>query len=222
MFRVKICGITSVDDARSAVEAGADALGLNFYRQSKRYCPVDVASEIVSVVGDSVHTVGVFVNASAEEVRHAFHTLRLDSVQLHGDESPDDLSELRGIPVIKAFRVDGDFSAIGEFTRACHARRCRPRMILIDAAQAGTYGGTGNTLDWQVLAKHRVELAEMPLVLAGGLTPENVAEAIGVVRPWGVDVASGVEASPGRKSVPQMQAFVAAAREAFHRASRWR
>jgi phosphoribosylanthranilate isomerase len=139
----------------------------------------------------------------------------LNLVQLHGDEPPEFLAELRGIPILRALRPGADLAAIGEYLQRCYALACLPRMVLIDACASGAFGGTGQTADWQAMRDYRVHLAGQPLVLAGGLTPSNVATAIATVRPWAVDVASGVEERPGKKSAELVRAFVAAARAAF-------
>ncbi len=215
MFRVKICGITSLEDARASVEAGADAIGLNFYAASPRFVQRDRAAEICNALGKRAVKVGVFVNASARDIRAAARELGLDVVQLHGDEDPQLLAELRGLAVMKAFRVRDDLAAIEVFLRQCHRLACLPRLVLLDADRAGQYGGTGATLDWQMVARDRARLAGAPLVLAGGLNPENVAAAVAAVRPWAIDVASGVESSPGHKSTAMVQQFVSAAKAAF-------
>jgi len=214
MFRVKICGITSVDDAQIACAAGADAIGLNFYSGSPRYCHPDRAKAIAASV-PGVCKVGVFVNASAEEICQIAENVRLDLVQLHGDETPELLRSIRPLGVVRAFRVSDDLSSASEYLRQCHALMCVPRMLLVDAAKPGQYGGTGDTLDWNWLGRNRVHLGGLPLVLAGGLNAENVATAIDAARPWGVDTASGVESSPGQKSPARVRAFVAAARQAL-------
>jgi len=215
MFRVKICGITSVEDAQLAAAAGADAIGLNFYSGSPRFCPAEQAKAISAAVGPRVCKVGVFVNASADEIRQVVESVQLDLVQLHGDETPELLRSIRPLGVVRAFRVSDDLSTASEYLRQCHALMCVPRMVLVDAARAGQYGGTGATLDWNWLGKNRVHLGGLPLVLAGGLNAENVAAAVEAVRPWGVDTASGVESSPGRKSPERVRQFVAAARVAL-------
>jgi phosphoribosylanthranilate isomerase len=215
MFRVKICGITTVNDALLAAEAGADAIGLNFYAASPRYCPSSQAKAIAGAIGSQVCKVGVFVNASADEIRRAVAEVGLDLVQLHGDEPPEFVRSLRPLGVMRAFRLPGDAASVGSYLEACHRLMCVPRMLLVDAARPGQYGGTGATLDWSAISNDRRPLAGLPLVLAGGLKPENVAEAIATVRPWAVDAASGVEASPGRKSAEKVREFVAAARCAF-------
>jgi len=221
MFRIKICGITNLDDARHAAQAGADAIGLNFYLGSPRCCAFDVAQQIVEDLPAHVRRVGVFVNASPEEVRKIATVLRLDLVQLHGDEPPEALGALRGLAVVRALRVDHDFGPVHTYLERCHRLAAMPRMVLLDACVRGAYGGTGQTSDWAGLAAARSSLSGLPLVLAGGLTPANVTEAIAAVRPWGVDVAGGVEEAPGRKCFESMKAFVAAAQVAFERLATW-
>jgi phosphoribosylanthranilate isomerase len=219
MFRVKICGITTVPDAHVAVEAEADAIGLNFYPASPRFCPIENAREIAANVPKGICKVGVFVNATAHDIRRTVEVVGLDLVQLHGDEPPELLGEIRGLPVMKAFRVDGDLSAIAAYLAICHRDRCMPRMVLIDALRPGQYGGTGATLNWPAIHDGRRHACGVPLVLAGGLTPANVAAAIAATRPWAVDTASGVEISPGKKSAPRVREFVEAALAAFARAN---
>jgi phosphoribosylanthranilate isomerase len=225
MFRVKICGVTNTPDALAAVAAGADAIGLNFYAGSPRHCSPETARQVAAALPSHVCRVGVFVNASPEEIRAIARAVPLDAVQLHGDEPPELLAAVAPWPVIRASRADGDYAAIGAYLDACHRLRAMPRMLLVDAppkagssgqpASGPQYGGTGTALDWHALAAARAQLGGVPLVLAGGLTPENVAAAIAAVRPWAVDVASGVEDRPGQKSAAKLQAFVAAALAAF-------
>jgi phosphoribosylanthranilate isomerase len=215
MFRLKICGITTIEDAQAAVAAGADAIGLNFFAGSPRVCAPERAQEIARLLPRHVCKVGVFVNATPQQIRAAVTTVGLDLVQLHGDEPPELLHELRGVPIMRAFRIEHDYEAVGEYLERCHRLACLPRMVLVDPLKPGQYGGTGATLDWQALSAGRAALGGLPLVLAGGLKPDNVADAIAAVRPWAVDTASGVETSPGKKSAEQMRAFVAAALAAF-------
>jgi len=208
MTRVKICGITNVEDARAACEAGVDAIGLNFYPRSPRALSVEKAVELRSAIPSSVQVFGVVVNAEASEVMKIFREVRLDALQLHGDESPTTVAQLARIaPVYKALRVGPDFSAA--------TLESYPDVsgFLFDTAntEAGQYGGTGRLADWgvaqQAARSHRV-------ILAGGLNAENVAAAILQVRPYGVDVASGVEASPGEKDHAQLREFIREARRA--------
>jgi len=215
MFRVKICGITRAEDARAAAEAGADAIGLNFYSASKRYCPPERAKEIASETPAWVCKVGVFVGATAEEIRRICRQVPLDVIQLHGDETPELLRTLRPLPLIKALPFAGTAEPIAEFLLACHQQQALPRMLLVDAATGGRFGGTGEAIDWSLFASQRPKLSGMPLILAGGLTPDNVATAIRATHPWAVDVASGVESAPGKKSPELVRAFVAQAHQAF-------
>lgn len=200
MTKIKICGIKTVKDALAVMDAGADLIGFNFYPKSPRYISVGQCRDIMSVMRKYGHItyVGVFVNAPVAEVRATLDTCGLNLAQLHGDETTEQVGLLIG-RAFKAFRgvpanVDG------------FAREDAP-ALLVDASVKGTdvYGGTGVTADW----KGAAELAKShPILLAGGLTRENVAEAVRRVNPWGVDVASGVESSPGVKDAVKMKAFV--------------
>lgn len=215
-FQIKICGITSPDDALLATRAGADALGLNFFPNSPRYIAPQVARDIVAVLrGVPVLKVGLFVDSPPDAVARAYDELALDLVQLHGDEPPAYLRHLGGRPVMRAFRVGpAGLGPVTDYLRQCQELQAMPELVLLDAYAPGVYGGSGQTGNWDLLADYpRQELP--PLVLAGGLTPENVAEAIRAVRPAAVDVASGVESAPGRKSPERMVQFVALARSAL-------
>lgn len=214
VFRVKICGLTSVADALEAVSAGADAIGLNFYPQSPRFVSPQLAAQISRAIGSRAVRVGVFVNCPSDEIRGLAAECGLDAVQLHGDEPPSAVQALAGVPVIRALRISTDLSAAEHYLAACQELAAMPRMVLVDAAVPGQYGGSGQTPPWEMLAR-RGPLYELPLILAGGLCAENVAAAIAAVQPHGVDVASGVEETPGRKSVVRMRAFAAAARNAL-------
>lgn len=199
MTLVKICGVTNLEDALAAVEAGADLLGFNFYRRSPRYLSPEDARRIVERLPETVTGVGVFVNEPAEEVEAIAREAGLGTVQLHGDETPEFCRSLRGLKAIKALRVRQGFDAA-----ACSLYPVE--AVLLDAYTAGAFGGTGHTFDW-TLARQARALVER-LFLAGGLTPDNVAEAVRAVRPYAVDVCSGVETSPGRKSPQLMRRFV--------------
>ncbi len=219
MFRVKVCGITGVQDARVVAEAGADAVGLNFYRKSPRCVILEKARQIVDALPEATVKVGLFVNAPAEEVCRTFDELGLDLIQLHGDEPPEFLTHLGGRPVMRAFRLgrcatDPMLAYLGD----CRRLACEPRLVLVDACVEGVYGGTGQVADWEALKAYPFDATYPPLVLAGGLEPDNVAEAIRAVCPAAVDTASGVESSPGRKDPDAVEAFVRAAREAFGQA----
>ena len=200
MTKIKICGIKTVIDALTAMDAGADLIGFNFYPKSPRYIDVGKCRDIMSVMRRYGHVtyVGLFVNATMEEIRATMETCGLSLAQLHGDEPLEMVKSLDG-KAFKAFR--GTPKNIDGF-----ARRDAP-AFLVDASVQGAYGGTGVTADWNGAAEWA---RKYPLLLAGGLTPENVAEAIGRVKPWGVDVASGVESAPGEKDVRKMKAFVKA------------
>lgn len=203
MVRVKICGITSLADAHVAVEAGADALGLNFWSGSVRRVSEAVAAQITEALRDRVLLVGVFVNASAAEVTRLRDGLGLGCVQLHGDEPPELLAQF--LPhAYKAVRVRGaDVSA--------EVARFGGEHVLLDAYVKGMPGGTGATFDWSLaeqIARQR------KLTLAGGLTPDNVADAVRSVRPYCVDTASGVESAPGVKDAALVRAFIARAKGA--------
>jgi phosphoribosylanthranilate isomerase len=202
---VKICGITNADDARAAVEAGADAIGLIFAPGSPRRIGLHAAREIAAAAPAHVKKVGVFVDEAVKTIVRLAREVPLDLVQLHGAESPE-FARLVEVPVIKAVRVRGAIDV--EQLRAYKAS-----AILLDTYVEGAHGGTGRTFDWD-LARPIVE-AGLPVLLSGGLTPENVAEAVRRVRPWGVDVSSGVEARPGRKNHDQVRAFIANARGAI-------
>ncbi len=202
MTKIKICGIKTINDALAALEAGADLLGFNFYPKSPRYIDVGMCRDIMSRMQRyrNVLYVGVFVNAPVADIRATMRTCSLNLAQLHGDETVEMLQALDG----KAFKA---FRGIPENVRG-FAREEAP-AFLVDASVQGVYGGTGVAADWQGAA----ELAKRyPILLAGGLTPENVAEAVREVQPWGVDVASGVESAPGLKDAQKMKAFVKAVR----------
>jgi phosphoribosylanthranilate isomerase len=210
--RIKICGVTDPDDVRAAADAGADAVGFNFYPQSPRFADQRTAEELARATPPFVEPVGVFVEASAEEMRTTAQRLGLRSVQWHGDRLPpnDDLSPIR---LIVAGRVRGPECLAG--IREVVAQRCAAGVpfaaVLIDAHVSGQFGGTGQTAPWDLLAGFD---PGVPVILAGGLTPENVGEAIRIVRPYAVDVAGGVESSPGRKDADKMRRFVQAVRAA--------
>ena len=201
MTVIKFCGIKTLSDALAAIDAGADYLGFNFYPKSVRFIGEEACAEITSVLKreyPNIKLVGVFVNSPVDEIKHILEACSLDLAQLHGDETSEMLAAFDGI-AFKAFR------GVPKFVNG-FAREQAP-ALLVDAAVKGAYGGTGVTTDWPAA----MELAKRyPLLLAGGLNPENVAEAVWQVRPWGVDVASGVESAPGEKDASRMKAFVRA------------
>jgi phosphoribosylanthranilate isomerase len=203
--KVKICGITNAEDAMAAVEAGADALGFVFYRKSPRYIEPGLARQIVMSLPPLVIPVGVFVDEDQHLVRSLMDDCGLAVAQLHGTESAIYCKEL-GRTVLKALRVKdrSTFLALAEF-----GGRAGVRGFILDAFSNEAYGGTGQVIDWQ-LASEAAKAAKV--LLAGGLTPDNVEKAILAVRPYGVDVSSGVEQSPGRKDHEKVRAFIRAVR----------
>ena len=205
MIKVKICGITNGDDAQVAVAAGADALGFVMYRKSPRWVEPSVARSIIAGLPPFVLPVGVFVNEDVAAVRTLMDECGFALAQLHGDETAAYCQQL-GRPVLKALRVKdrGSFLALAEYQG-----RASVRGFLIDAFSDHAYGGTGHTVDWTLAAE---AARSVPILLAGGLTPENVAEAVRLVRPYGVDVSSGVEERPGKKDQEKVKAFIGAAR----------
>jgi len=204
MTIIKICGIKTLKDALAAIEAGADYLGFNFYPKSVRFVEKEICAEITSVLKrehPQIKLVGVFVNLPVDEVKNILETCHLDLAQLHGDETPEMLESFNG-NAFKAIRLTSESveTSVYPFLKSDLSP-----ALLIDAAVKGVYGGSGVTADWSAAA----ELAKKyPLLLAGGLTPENVADAVGRVKPWGVDVASGVESTAGEKDAGKMKAFV--------------
>ena len=219
MTKVKICGIRTVENALMVAVSGADLIGLNFYPKSPRSLEPDAASELVkrlrSALGESCPTlVGVFVNASADDVRNIVARVGLDFAQLSGDEPPETLQALGDI-AFKAIRPPDEPAALAELERLAPAfPQCGDApSLLLDAFNPDLYGGTGETAS-EAIAR-AVKAAVPRLMLAGGLNPENVADRVQRIRPWGVDVASGVEAgTPGIKDAGKVRAFIEAARAA--------
>lgn len=204
MTKVKVCGMTNLADAEHAASVGAWAIGLIHHPESPRFVEPAVAEEIGAGLKRRCEIAGVFVNSSLEEVVDAADRESLTLLQFHGEEGPSFCTEAArrtGAKVIKAMRVTSaaDVQAAEAFRTDFH---------LFDAYHHGLHGGTGKRFDWELVAKRR---SKVPMVLAGGLTPENVAEAIGLVRPYAVDVVSGVEAEPGVKDHAKVEAFLAAA-----------
>jgi phosphoribosylanthranilate isomerase len=202
--KVKICGITNLADAQTAAEAGADLLGFVFYEQSPRHISVKAASGIARQLPPFVARVGVFVNAREELISQALGECGLNVLQFHGDESPQDCLKF-GVMSLKAFRVR-DQASLKSFPAYPTA------AWLLDAHTPAARGGTGATFNWD-LAVEAQKLGR-PIFLAGGLTPDNVGEAVRRVRPFAVDVSSGVESAPGKKDAAKVRAFIAAARQA--------
>jgi phosphoribosylanthranilate isomerase len=209
--KIKFCGITQLDDAELAVAAGAWAIGLIFWPRSPRRCDPAAAVEIAAAVKRRVEVTGVFVNATLDHVAELADAVGLTLLQFHGDEGPAYCAEAArrtGCKVIKSARVrsGADVQALSRFHTDYH---------LLDSYTAGVPGGTGETFAWDLARVISVPAHPIPVILSGGLTPGNVGEAIAAVRPFAVDVASGVERSPGRKDPDKLQAFAAAARSAI-------
>lgn len=204
VIRSKICGITRIEDALAAVEAGADAIGLVFYAKSPRAVSIEQAAAILQALPPFVTSVGLFVDMPRDELQQLLQRLPLDLLQFHGDESPADC-EGHGRPYIKALRVRP-----GEDVAAAMAPYAGAQGILLDTFVEGVPGGTGASFDWSLVP----EDAAKPIILAGGLDADNVAAAIRQVRPHAVDVSGGVEASKGIKDAGKIRAFVRAVRDA--------
>jgi phosphoribosylanthranilate isomerase len=198
MTRVKICGITRQVDLQAAVTAGAHALGFVFYEKSPRHVAVDQAAALVAALPPFVSSVGLFVDAPAEMVRQVLARVPLDLLQFHGDEAPEYCASF-GRPWLKAVRVKPGVDLV-----QYAARHGAARGLLLDAFVEGTPGGTGQSFDWGLIPGN----LRLPVVLSGGLGPDNVAEAIRQVKPWAVDVSSGVEASKGIKDAAKIAAFM--------------
>jgi phosphoribosylanthranilate isomerase len=205
LVKIKICGITNAQDAEAAVTAGADALGFVFYAQSPRCIEPSVAKRIIAQLPPFVLPVGVFVNHDPDTIRNMFDECGLAFAQLHGDETPI-FCESLGRPVLHALRLRdrGSLLALAEYKG-----RMGVRGFVVDAFSTEAYGGTGQTVDWS-LAREAAQAA--PILLAGGLTSNNVQEAIRQVQPYGVDVSSGVEERPGKKNHEKIHAFAQAVR----------
>jgi phosphoribosylanthranilate isomerase len=212
-MKVKICGITNLEDALAATQAGADYLGFIFHRKSPRYVTVEQAQAIVAGVRRQYREkapqyVGVFVNMPPKRVRCVLYTAGLNYAQLHGDETPGELAEQRGRSY-KALRPATLEEALASAERYAGLGPQGGPSLLLDAYHPSEYGGTGRRTDWSMAAAIAGRVPGM--LLAGGLTPQNVSAAIAAVRPWGVDVSSGVEAAPGRKDHAKLREFVRAA-----------
>lgn len=202
-LRVKICGITNLSDALAAVDAGADALGFMFYNRSKRSVTADVVAKITRELPPFILRVGVFVDPSADQVQETAVRCGLTTLQFHGSETPEFCSQFT-LPVIKAFRLT-DKSSLDQLGRY-HAT-----AWLLDSAVPDQLGGTGQKGDWALA--HAATKLGRPVILAGGLTPQNVKQAVREVRPYAVDVSSGVESAPGRKDHQLLRLFIRSSRE---------
>ena len=198
MVKIKICGFTNAENAQQAALAGIDAIGLNFYAKSPRHIDIDSAREIVAALPPFVNKVGLFVNANPSLIDEVLCEVALDTLQFHGDESPSDCAQYE-MPFIKAIRVSPELDLIkaaNEYSQAS--------ALLLDTYQPDVYGGSGKSFDWSLA---NIEL-DLPIILAGGLTPDNVSAAIDIVQPYAVDVSSGVESAKGLKDIDKIRAFI--------------
>ncbi|MDP6727724.1 MAG: phosphoribosylanthranilate isomerase [Gammaproteobacteria bacterium] len=198
MVKIKICGFTIAENARQAALAGVDAIGLNFYTKSPRHVNISSAREIVAALPPFVNKVGLFVNANPSLIDEVLCEVALDTLQFHGDESPSDCAQYE-MPFIKAIRVSPEVDLIktaNEYSQAS--------ALLLDTYQPDVYGGSGKSFDWSLA---NIEL-DLPIILAGGLTPENVSVAINIAQPYAVDVSSGVESAKGLKDIDKIRAFI--------------
>ncbi|HSP44670.1 MAG TPA: phosphoribosylanthranilate isomerase [Chthoniobacterales bacterium] len=209
MLRVKICGLTTPQDAAAAVEFGADALGFNFFPGSKRYVRMETARDWIAMLPDQIEKVGIVVNPSWDDAKAAAGMAGITALQLHGAETPEFCRRLKeeGIRFEKALPVS-DPDSVAELPYFFTG------TVLLDSGAGGEFGGSGQTFPWEIARDFVQGNPSLRVILAGGLTPENVAEAVALVRPFGVDVTSGVESSPGRKDYRRLRAFIAAVRRA--------
>ena len=221
--KIKICGVTSIEDATCVADAGADFIGFNFFSESPRCLSVDEARDIVAQLPETVMPIGLFVNMPVSQIRSTMIHAGLKGIQLHGDEDPEVVCDLKDYFVIRAFRCSqAGVGPLDLYLRRCKRLNRLPDAVLIDAYVPGLYGGTGQSVSRALLAEGYNYKKWPKLILAGGLDPENVSEAIRLVRPWGVDTASGVEMSDQtdespksvrpRKDHLKIQDFVQAAR----------
>ena len=198
MVKIKICGFTNAENAQQAALAGIDAIGLNFYAKSPRHIDIDSAREIVAALPPFVNKVGLFVNANPSLIDEVLCEVALDTLQFHGDESPSDCAQYE-MPFIKAIRVSPELDLIktaNEYSQAS--------ALFLDTYQPDVYGGSGKSFDWSLA---NIEL-DLPIILAGGLTPDNVSVAINTAQPYAVDVSSGVESAKGLKDIDKIRAFI--------------
>ena len=195
---VKICGITRLEDALEAESLGADAVGFIFYRESRRFIEPADAARIIAALRPETAKVGVFVDETAAYVRKVFHDIGLTMAQLHGAETPWNVGELEDLPVVKAFRLKQGFSP------GCLRDYNSAHSYLLDTFVPGRYGGTGKPFDWIIARSCR---KHGRIIVAGGITPENVSEAVRIAQSWGIDISSGVESSPGIKDSEKMRAL---------------
>ena len=202
--RAKVCGITRIEDGLAAASFGVDAIGFVFYSSSPRYVAPAHARDIAVAIAPFVSTVGLFVDADVATVSNVLQTVRLDYLQFHGEESPEYCAQF-GVPFLKAIRVRPDADLL-QYAVEFHAAKA----ILLDAFVEGTHGGTGQGFDWQLIPRN----LPLPVILSGGLGPQNVTDAIRLVRPWAVDVSSGVEIAKGVKDAGKIEQFMRGVRNA--------
>lgn len=209
---VKVCGVRDRAAAVKIAELGADAIGLNFYSRSPRFVEPEIAVEIAQALPEGVERIGVFVNHPIRNIERIAAECHLDVLQLHGDEPPSYLADLQrrlpGIRTVRAWRMAKNLDGLGAYLKECRQWNCELAGCLVDAQVDGSYGGSGKTVPWERLVREYRFDKWPPLILAGGLTATNVADAISVAHPWGVDVASGVESSPGVKDLALVEQFV--------------
>lgn len=217
--RIKICGVARVEDARAAARAGADAIGMVLHAPSARNVPLERARQILGALPAFVTPVGLFVDAPTRVILDTADELRLRHVQLHGHESPGQIAELRGLTVLKAFRVRADSMELDlSIWRNAHAALDLQNLqgLVLETSGTAQAGGTGVENDWATILRH-LEAGHFeglpPIIAAGGLRPDNVAAVVRDLRPWAVDVSSGVEAVPGHKSPEKIDAFIRAVRD---------
>lgn len=211
---IKICGISDPASVGEIADLGPDAVGFNFYSASKRRIDPTAAAIAVRQLPANIEPVGVFVNHSLDEVRSICALTGMRTAQLHGDESPEFAAALTGLDVIRVYRIgSGDLSNVAADLGECRRLGVNPKACLIEPKVAGHYGGSGAVAPWDAIAAGWNRTDWPPLLLAGGLNPDNVGEAASRVRPWGVDVASGVESSPGTKDPSLVAKFIRAARD---------
>jgi phosphoribosylanthranilate isomerase len=217
---IKMCGIRDVETATQIARLNPDAIGLNFFAKSPRNVDIETAARISSTIPAAIERIGLFVNHAAGEVLDICERCAIGTAQLHGDETPEFLAELKStrpdLKLLRAFRVDATdgCSEIADYLVKCGQLGVTLDGCLVDSRVEGEYGGTGHTAPWDLLADQYDSRGWPRLIIAGGLTPENVADAIRVTRPWGVDVASGVESSRGVKDVSLVERFIEATRSA--------
>jgi phosphoribosylanthranilate isomerase len=227
LFRTKVCGIKTTDDLCDAIKVGVDAIGLNFVPESPRFIAPKLAAELSAAAANNdlarkegvgqIALTGIFVNPTPDFVRQILRIVPLQFVQLHGEEQADDWRNFDDAPLIKAIRWSGESHQAGYLTRWHQLLGSRLVAFLVDAPSTDVRGGSGLKADWNSLVPRPSVIAGKPLILAGGLTPDNVAQAIATVQPVAVDTASGVESAPGKKDAVKMQRYVQNAHEAWHR-----